>query len=1064
MEELIVSKESGETAADDPMVAVARAQPDGLAKEMLDVEEAVNRVDRAAGATDRALSQMEQENALKDNSYGWEESKVPEVLPDKKMIDMNNMNLSLTNTDTEHVNNMSKLAYNDSTLEFETLVTNTINSNEFKNVREFCRQKTCTNNWKCIKDREKTLDITIDDVYRITITGLHYIIEYLKSNSLKRLPENSWSIMKKKTHHQYEKTKGHRIENFDIKLNLKEEIYIDKSDKIVKGILEDWAGKQKKTFRLKNRYSYLIDEAYCIDLTVVKMGHSERHLMRKKNYEKYEIEVEYVPNIIPTQRKEFNLQKWNQIMYNILCTLNTTTKNLTSMSELIDTEKEYYNLISKNEIQYPGKKYHDDLKQKYSLNPNVITLTFEKLKELIDNKHEYCVTPKSDGLRMSGYIDKNGKLFLFGQHSKNFQFSGVVFKEHCKNSIFDGELITKTKQNKEIYDYLIFDCYYDNGIDIRTKELQIRRNICNRLIDKENIVKQDKLLNDVTCRVFLKEFIDFKTGEFKEKCQMCFDLIHESKYENDGLIFTPIDSVGGNELYTNDNSNKFIKSGITFKRLFKWKDSKFNSIDFKIKFGNTIEIPIMENRDYILQRFKNCSLYVRCPDDKLKVYTRKNFLQDIKNSNNDNTARLDKEFQPIEPFDDNAGYVSLPIIDNKVCCKIKDRWEGDTIEHNDIVEMIYDVEAPSDNKWIPIRVRKDKRGKANFIDSALDVWKSIHLPITKYMLTGIEDIPYIDQSDQSDQYYNNTINRIESPFKLFHRLVVKGMLFEKSIGIIKNKSNKPPRLLDIGSGKGGDINRYIEHNADVIGVDNSMDNLHNPRDGAYKRMSSIYQANRKRGMHLANDKIIFIAGDGGNLFTNSNTFINNGDDYYKKFVEEHRFFEKRYSFDTVSVFFAIHYFFKSKTTFHNFIQNIAHNVKQDGYFVGCCYDGEIVHKQLVENNNNPLSFRTTNGELILEIEKNYDGVFDDTEKSLGKEINVNVQSINKKHPEYLVSFNLLSKELFKLGFVMEETKNFEYYYNANQYPLDPEEKKASFMNRTFLFKRISYKPQEIYLN
>lgn len=1025
------------------------------------------------------LSQMEQENTLNDNSYGWGESKVSEVLPDIKMIDMNNMNLSLTKTDTEHVNNMSKLAYDDTNLEFETRVTSTINSDEFKNVREFCRQKTCTNNWKCIKDREKTLDITIDTVYRVTINGIHYIVEYLKSNSLDNLPENSWSIMKKKTHPQYEdvtgtRPNGHPIDYLDIKLNLKEEIYIDKSNEIVVRILENWAGKKKK-FRLKNRYSYLIDDAYCIDLTVVKNGHYTGNLIRTKE-EEYEIEVEYVPNIIPTQKKEFDLQKWNQIMYNLLCTLDTTKKTLTSISELINTEKEYYSLISKNKIQYySGNKYHEEFRKRYSLNPNVVTLTFNKLKNLIEDKDEYYVTPKSDGLRMSGYIDKNGKLFLFGQHSKNFQFSGVVFKEDCKNSIFDGELITKTKQNKEIYDYLIFDCYYNNGNDIRDKELQVRRSICNRLIDKANIVKQDKLLNDVTCRVILKEFIDFKTGEFHEKCKKCFNSIDNSEYENDGLIFTPTDSVGGDKLYKNDNPNKFIKSGITFDRLFKWKDSKFNSIDFRIQFGSTIEIPILENRDYILQKFKNCSLYVQCPDDKRPVYTRKNFIQDIKKSDNknDDINDIEKEFQPIEPFDDNASYVSLPIIDNKVCCKVNDRWEGDTIEDNDIVEMIYDVEAPSDNKWIPIRIRKDK-SYPNFIDVALDVWKSIHLPITESMLTGREDIPYIDSIDQTNpklpgKYYNNAINRTESPLRIFHRVVVKGMLFANSIGLVKNKSNKPPRLLDIGSGKGGDINRYIEHNADVIGVDNSMDNLHNRRDGAYKRMSLIYKNNIKRGMNLANDKIIFIAGDGGNLFTNSNTFINNGDDYYKKFVEKHRIFEKRHSFDTVSVFFAIHYFFKSKTTFNNFIQNIAYNVKQDGYFVGCCYDGEIVHKQLVENNDNPLSFRTANGDLILEIEKNYDGVFDDTEKSLGKEINVNVQSINMKHPEYLVNFRFLSKELFKLGFVMEETKNFEYYYNADhsnsiKYPLDPEEKKASFLNRTFIFKRISYKPQEIYLN
>ena len=55
------------TAADDPMVAVARAHPDGLAKEMLDGEKAVKSVDRAAGAADRAPApEIDERRAVDD--------------------------------------------------------------------------------------------------------------------------------------------------------------------------------------------------------------------------------------------------------------------------------------------------------------------------------------------------------------------------------------------------------------------------------------------------------------------------------------------------------------------------------------------------------------------------------------------------------------------------------------------------------------------------------------------------------------------------------------------------------------------------------------------------------------------------------------------------------------------------------------------------------------------------------------------------------------------------------------------------------------------------------------
>lgn len=1001
-----------------------------------------------------------------------------ELIADKNIINKdNNMNSLLLNHDIEHVLKMSKLAYDDTNLEFEAKVkSNNITSDQFKNVRELCRTKACNSTWKCIKDRDKTLDITIDETFRITINGLFYIQEYFRSNSLYSLPENSWYVMQKKPYELYKK--GYPLDDIGIKLNLKEEIHLEKNNEIVVRMLQNW-NQINKYFRLKNRYSYLVDEIYCIDLTVVKSGNTtqtiiESQIHEEKNNEKYEIELEYIPNIIINKKQKFNLEKWFVILNNIFCTLNNTRVS-TSISELKTIEKEYYSLISKKNIDI----VYDKIKKSYKLSPNVVTLTLDKLNNLIDNKHQYYVTPKSDGLRMSGFIDKNGKLFLFGKHSQYFEYTGVIFKPECKNSIFDGELITKTKDNVEIYHYLIFDCYYNKGIDIRYEGLPVRRNICSDLLDN-NIIKYENLSNNIKCQVILKEFVHLITGTFAEKCRYCFELISDSQYENDGLIFTPSDAVGGDELYENQRNtpNKFIKSGINFDRLYKWKDSKFNSIDFRIKFISTFEIPILINNDYVLQKYQKCVLYIGCPEGKLPIYTRKNFLQDITNpvksyqkNKSNNKNENENEFQPIEPFDENACYVSLPIIDGKIRCKVNSRWEGNTINNDDIVEMIYDLNESSDKKWIPIRIRKDK-DTPNFIDNALDVWRSIHLPITENMLTGNEDIPDIVSISENDKYYNVT-DRTDNNLRKFHRVYVKKLLFANTVGIINNNTNISPRLLDIGSGKGGDISRYIENNATVIGVDSAIDNLHNPIDGAYKRLTKIYNNHKKRKNNIPKDKIIFIAGDGGKLFTDSNTFISNNDDYYKQFVTENTIFENKHTFDTVSVFFAIHYFFKSKQIFNNFIQNIADNVKIGGYFVGCCYDGDIIHKlfekQLEENDNNILTFRKTNGDIILEIEKNYTGILDDTDKSFGKEINVIVQSINKKHPEYLVNFTLLSKELFKIGFIMTESNNFEYYYNSDpsnleNYPLDPEEKNASFLNRTFIFKRISYEPTKIDLN
>lgn len=968
---------------------------------------------------------------------------------------MNNTLLSISKNDMEHVAVMSKRAFDDIHLEFETRIIRPLTtSSNFLNVRELCRKKTCTNSWRCIKEREKTLDIGIG-VYRITICGLHYIQQYVQDENLENLPLESWNVIKKKTVDDYKK--GHIINELGLKLNLKEEISIEKNNPEFAILLSEW-DTHKKKFRLKNRYSFLVDEMYCVDLTVVKAGALlllEKTLKKSRTLqapETYEIELEYVPNIIPNEKKNFDLNKWENILNEILCSFQDTkiVSNVTSSH----IEKEYYSFLSKKNINKVSKT----IKTTYKLSPNVVSLTMDRLKILKEdakNCEKYFVTPKSDGLRMTGYICETGELFLFGNKSQYFQFTGIIFNKACAKTILDGELIMKTKQNQDIYDFLIFDCYFFKGEDIRTLELVNRQEHGEKLLAE--ISSRGELLNGIKCKLVVKQFFPLTKETFDNKCQECFESISNGIYENDGLIFTPKDKVGGDILYKDKTKTGFIKSGVNFDRLLKWKNSKFNSIDFRIEFQTIIEKPIKIDNDFVLIKFQKCVLKIGDNENKkVTSYTRNNFVEDISTKNKKHFKRFETIFQPTEPVDEKAHCVNLPIIDNKVCCKIGDEWSGVTINSNDIIEMIYDTEAGAEYHWIPIRVRKDKT-EPNFITNALDVWRSIHFPITESMLVGTENIPDIE----NEIYYNNR-SHTDNNLRMFHRLGIKDMLFQESI----TKSDSK-RLLDIGSGKGGDIPRYLEYDATVIGIDNSIDNLHNSNDGAYKRLSDRI---KKEKLRLPADKIIFLAGDGGELFSDSNTFIQNGNDSYKKLVEENAIFKNPHTFDTASVFFVIHYFFKSKRIFQNFLKNIADNVKIGGYFVGCCYDGNIIHQKLKETQNNTLSFKNSDGDIILEINKDYDGDFDDTENSLGKTINVLVQSINKKHSEYLVNFNFLTKELFKIGFRTVHTYNFEHIYNNNpnhksKYKLsEGGEKNASFLNRTFIFERFSYDTEEISIN
>lgn len=1005
----------------------------------------------------------------------------------------NTMNNMLSEDDREYIQKFGDLAFENTNYELECLINYPKpNRTNFAKVLELCRKKTCVSTWKCIKEKSVTLDIAIVGTrYRITIFGSHYVNKYVKTNTLDGLPRGSWCVIKKNfvildDDDDFYKRVGcnlipkdnndnraeRELENIGCKLNLKSEEPIDPNSPDFTVHLNNW-DNIKKTFRLKKRYSFLVANKYSVDLTAVRTTSIKAKTVREANTlngrEFYEIEVEYLPDVEgditsnESIRNKFDIESWTLLMNDILCEY-LDSWHVYPIDVLCSAEDEYYNTLAGME--------KSDIKNLsvYNLNPQVVTLTMSRLRNLEKETKDYFVCPKSDGLRMNGYISSNGELYLFGSKSSLWHPTGCRFDERHHGTIFDGELCRQMVENKNIAHYLVFDCYWEDGTEIREKKFTERKATAISII--EDGFEINESLIGVEFNIEFKKFISCADNLFGA-CRQCFEDIDKGIYENDGLIFTPNDKVGGSGLY-NSNDTKFVKSGVTFDKMLKWKDSHYNSIDFKVKFTRETEAPRILGNDYVLTKLKRCELYslytsepqpftyndyqkfsAMSEDDKLKAIA--------ENSEYYGKNGKLKEFIPHSPVDTEAKVALIPIVDGRVRCKSGTTWTGSAISDGDIVEMIYDVNETPQNRWIPIRVRTDK-SKPNAFNVAIDIWRSFYVPVSLEIMKGTDPVP--SNAEEQDVYYNVDAkkNKIRGNLRNFHTNCCKDRIFASTIGNTDGK-----RLLDLGSGKAGDLSRYIAYGVnEVVGVDNSVDNLHNSHDGAYRRLFNWFKDQNKdkhKKMHKNRDgseklpdKVLFLAADVGKPLKDASSY--HGE--YKEIYKTSNYFTEEHYFDAATVFFALHYFFKNTTTMRTFLKNVSDNVKIGGYFGGCCYDGQIIFDEL-KKNNGMVSFSDSDGTELLRIIQNYKSTdFPSSVESLGNEIRVLVQSIGAEHNEYLVNFDLLKKELYALGFVEveEHCQNFKVYYETqakNNIHMTEEEKRVSFLNRAFVFKRIEYK-------
>ena len=647
------------------------------------------------------------------------------------------------------------------------------------------------------------------------------------------------------------------------------------------------------------------------------------------------------------------------------------------------------------------------------------------------------------------------------------------------------------------------------------KKVKYRATLMSQLV---GLLKHKNILDSKGSCVFNIETKTFYavTGETTifQGCSKILSDVHDNiyKYNTDGLIFTPSDKAVGSDVV--GIAGPLHKT--TWNYSFKWKPAEFNTIDLlvRVKKDHTgkdeIHNIFQDGMDLIggdsISQYKTLILmcgyseqqdgYLNPFEDMLKGsgHTSKSTEESNKND------YRPEPFIPSDPYDPKACFANILLQKNgKEMYMLTE--EGEFFEEHMIVEFKYDLDERTGWRWKPLRVRYDKtnelksgfRNYGNAYRVANNNWLTIHNPITSEMISSALNIPdYFDSYSEETQdqvYYqrNGGSTYKSKSMRDFHNLYVKKRL-------IQAVSEPKQSLIDYAVGKAGDLPKWIDSKLGfVFGIDLSRDNINNRKDGACARYLS------QKGNYKKIPTCIFVNGNSGENIRKGAAFKEEYASVKEKEIVAALFgngpkdattlgevVKSHYGvasggFNISSVQFSLHYFFENEKMLNEFVKNVAECTKLNGYFIGTCYDGQTVFDLLKHTEYDDSIVYMENNHKMYEIVKKYKQTgFPDDETSLNYAINVFQDSIGKVSKEYLVNFDYFVRVMENYGFVLisnedaqgmglprstglfkdlftqmekETNRNYKQDYKNALY-MSPEEKKVSFMNRYFIFRKL----------
>ena len=782
------------------------------------------------------------------------------------------------------------------------------------------------------------------------------------------------------------------------------------------------------------------------------------------------------------------------------------------------------NLVSEYEIRQLKGKYKTLTKQynfrqsfpfsKTLETKNIVRLPNEEYENNVNIRRNYCVTEKADGERNLLYIDDLGFVYLINRQEL-IRKTGLTIKNH-PNTLLDGEYVTKLKGGYDVKLFLVFDLYFLDGEDFRERILMRmgKQKTEDSGIEKSRLEILDDMLKDIeigeSMEIRKKEFLfgdcdevsdngqkrieqyeialdglDKNSKNFKsEKNELDKELEKELKdtkifncseeildriknedyeYETDGLIYTPVNLTVGEE----PEIFKRNKYGGRWGRVFKWKKSEENSIDFQVEFaknpnGEYIDKVFMED----MKKYRKVYLKV--------AYDKKNILVNRAKIVNENPTYLEGYnsilFEPTTNFIPRTFECYLEITNNGgLVCKSNGNV-GDVIKDNSIIEFYYDYDSKLEvNKdprfrWVPMRKRNS--AVPNSFETANNIWNTIFEPISETSICTGRHL-----REAKSEYYSGD-KKEKNIFKSFHNLLKKSLLH--------NAITPAATLLDIGTGECGDLHKWLSSDLSyVVGIEHNNYNINNNINGGFKRIIQAMTNEKYKDKELVKN-IFLLWGDGGKNILDGSCGLDKLNKFYMDALwgnpidREMKYLLRnpklkdnvgrfKGGFNIVSCQFCMHYFFKNKTTLKEFLINISQNLMIGGKFIATCFDGRKIFKIL--DGKQEIEQKNEQGKVIWKIEKKYrEKQLPKDETSLGLSVGVYVNTFNNMEDEYLVNIEYLEKILPEFGLELELCEPFEKHYNefkANgtlEDELSIESKQFSFLNMTLTI--VKKKPYE----
>ncbi len=894
---------------------------------------------------------------------------------------------------------LKKLDTND---EFEIMFGGYNKNNNLK-LKEFLEMlkfmKSYADDKKLKVEHTETLDISYSydtknyHTYRISINGIDSINSHIasihnRSNSiifstlsskiLSKTDKNLQIIDKRRDFEN-----RYSIDRYNLRIRVsKEENVVEK--KIQELVNLKNIDKMSILFRMKSRLSLILednnDASLKLDVTSVKQSNNINNIQEKTP--NYEMELEFLKKT--NKAKNYEEKIFNYL--NIFKKVIEQTNNIITNDEKRDVVELYYKLLdSKSSLTL------------YGMQPSSLEVV-----HLVDKiANVYAVCDKADGDRSLGIIH-NQKLYLLSTNL-DVTYTGVKISDKSyNNTILDGEYIFNPEYNK--YIFTVFDILYYKDKNVQEEESLERR--LKYLMDVVNKCFSFKFtLNKYNGKYDLNDITEYYKSDMVKYLETMMNGLKKTKDETFICFKYFIFPLGGSNseiyryseilwnMYTKSDSDKvpYILDGLIYTSIsqkytriskdiknptYKWKPPHNNTIDFFVRYEKNSNGKILNVYDNTL-------------DDIIQDKTYKILNLHVgKVINNMEVPVLFKK-------NENLHIAKIGNVDNV----IRD-CEGDIIQDNSVVEFYYnkDSDIPLDFRWIPLRTRHDKidsinkfkRKYGNNSNIANFIWSSIQQNITIDDIAKLGDESIYESElfeikkridatvvaieKQKDVYYQKK-SEIAVYLRAFHNYIKSNIIFTYCSPKIKNGSYKKLSVLDVGCGKGGDIQKFFHSKvSNLVGIDPDAYGIHSATDGAVSRYNTH---KRKMPNYPKMDFLVCNATAEFNLDSQKKVIGKTTDlneNLIRNIFGQDKDKLSNRKFDVFNCSIMIHYLFKDDISINNFCNNINNYLADDGYLLISTFDGDMIHNEFIKNNGIINSHYVVDGEKkkLFEFKMLYD--------------------------------------------------------------------------------------------